>query len=119
MKNIFRIPTEYELQFMNFSDEYDIEKTVAEGHFAKIFLAKHKITQTNVILKALHKELTSIKEFIKEFHYNYQLSHHPCILSCYQVKFYLSYYHKVSICVFVYFIGSLGKVSIFYRGETS
>lgn len=71
---------------MNFSDEYDIEKTVAEGHFAKIFLTKHKITQTNVILKAVHKELTSLNQFIKEFHYNYQLSHHPCILSCYQVR---------------------------------
>ncbi|CAG9801437.1 unnamed protein product [Chironomus riparius] len=90
---LHRIPTEYELQFMNFSDEYDIEKTVAEGHFAKIFLTKHKITQTNVILKALHKELTSIKEFIKEFHYNYQLSHHPCILSCYQVKFQTNDYY--------------------------
>ncbi|KAG5675657.1 hypothetical protein PVAND_005544 [Polypedilum vanderplanki] len=86
---LHRIPntSEFELPFANFTDEYDIEKTVAEGHFAKIFLAKHKITQTSVILKALHKELTGLKEFIKEFHYNYQLSHHPYILSCYQVKF--------------------------------
>jgi serine/threonine-protein kinase SBK len=84
----FRIPptTEFELPFMSITDEYDVERTVAEGHFARIFLAKHKITQTSVILKALHKELTSLKEFVKEFHYNYQLSHHPYILSCYQVE---------------------------------
>jgi serine/threonine-protein kinase SBK len=70
---------------MNICEEYDVEKTIAEGHFAKIFLTKHRKTKTNVVLKASHKELTSMREFIKEFHYNYQLSHHPCILSCYQV----------------------------------
>lgn len=70
---------------MNFADEYDIEKTIAEGNFAKIYLTKHRITQTSVVLKAIHKELTSVRDFIKEFHYNYQLSHHPFVTSCYQV----------------------------------
>jgi serine/threonine-protein kinase SBK len=37
--------------------------------------------------------MTSEKDFIKEFHYNYQLSHHPKILSCYQVKFQTKEYY--------------------------
>lgn len=37
--------------------------------------------------------MTSEKDFVKEFHYNYQLSHHPKILSCYQVKFQTSEYY--------------------------
>lgn len=82
---IYRIPTDCELPFLNITDEYDIEKTIAEGCFAKIFLTTHKPTKSCVVLKACHTELTNVREFIKEFHYNYQLSHHPSILSCYQV----------------------------------
>jgi hypothetical protein len=37
--------------------------------------------------------MTTEKDFVKEFHYNYQLSHHPKILSCYQVKFRASEYY--------------------------
>jgi serine/threonine-protein kinase SBK len=80
-----RIPTDYDLPFVNIEDEYDIEKTIAEGFFAKIFLTYHKPTKSSIVLKACHTELTTSKEFIKEFHYNYQLSHHHNILSCYQV----------------------------------
>lgn len=81
-----RIPTDCEIPYLNIADEYDIEKTIAEGYFAKIFLTTHRPTKSCIALKACHAELTSIKDFIKEFHYNYQLSHHTGILSCYQVK---------------------------------
>lgn len=72
---------------MKIADEYDIEKVIAEGCFAKIYLTNHRPTNQMVVLKAIHAELTSLKEFIKEYHYSYQLSHHPSILSCYQVAF--------------------------------
>ncbi|XP_055599764.1 serine/threonine-protein kinase meng-po-like [Uranotaenia lowii] len=89
---LHRIP-DMDISFMNIADEYDIEKTIAEGCYAKIYLAHHRPTGTSVVLKAIHTELTSLKEFIKEFHYNYQLSHHPNILSCYQVKFQTNEYY--------------------------
>ncbi|XP_021700956.1 serine/threonine-protein kinase SBK1 [Aedes aegypti] len=89
---LHRIP-DMEIPSMNIADEYDIEKTIAEGCFAKIFLAHHRPTGTTVVLKAIHTELTTLKEFVKEFHYNYQLSHHPNILSCYQVKFQTNEYY--------------------------
>ncbi|XP_050100687.1 serine/threonine-protein kinase meng-po-like [Anopheles aquasalis] len=89
---LHRIP-DMEIPCMAIADEYDIEKMIAEGCFAKIFLAHHRPTGTTVVLKAIHTELTSLKEFIREFHYNYQLSHHPNILSCYQVKFQTKEYY--------------------------
>ncbi|XP_058121787.1 serine/threonine-protein kinase meng-po [Anopheles coustani] len=89
---LHRIP-DMEIPCMAIADEYDIEKMIAEGCFAKIYLAHHRPTGTTVVLKAIHTELTSLKEFAKEFHYNYQLSHHPNILSCYQVKFQTKEYY--------------------------
>lgn len=69
------------------TQEYDIIKHIAEGCFAKVLLVRHRPTDTKVVLKAIHTELTSFKEFLKEFHYSYQLSHHPNILSSYNVAF--------------------------------
>lgn len=81
------------MPFQNINDEYDIQQLLAEGYFAKIFLSYHRPTKTIVVLKACHIELTSKKDFMKEFHYNYQLSHVQQILSCYQVKFQTSEYY--------------------------
>lgn len=78
---------------MNFTDEYNIERTIAEGCFAKILLATHRPTNCSVVLKAVHAELTGLKDFIKEFHYSYQLSHHPNILSAYNVAFQANDYY--------------------------
>ena len=72
---------------MEISREYDVEKNIAEGCFARILLVHHRPTNTKVVLKAIHTELTTYKEFVKEYHYSYQLSHHPNILSAYQVAF--------------------------------
>ena len=83
---IHTIP-DMELSHMNFSDQYNIEKTLAEGCFARILLATHRPTNTKVVLRAVHAELTNSKDFIKEFHFNYQLSHHRNILSAYNVAF--------------------------------
>lgn len=76
-------------QFRNNSriDQYDISKVLGEGHYAKIYLATNKHTKTTVVLKAIHAELTSLKDFYREFHYSYHLSPHPNIPSTYPVAF--------------------------------
>jgi serine/threonine-protein kinase SBK len=89
---LHRIP-DIEVPSMKITEEYDIQKTIAEGCYAKILLAHHRPTNSTVVLKAIHTELTSLKEFVREFHYSYQLSHHPNILSCYQVKFQTKEYY--------------------------
>lgn len=83
---LHRIP-DLDLPEMEIESEYNIERMIAEGCFARILLVHHRPTNTQVVLKAVHVELMTFKEFVKEFHYSYQLSHHPNILSAYQVAF--------------------------------
>lgn len=83
---LHRIP-DIDIPLMEIEREYNVERLIAEGCFARILLVLHRPTNTKVVLKAVHTELTSLKEFIKEYHYSYQLSHHPNILSAYQVAF--------------------------------
>ncbi|KAK6634156.1 hypothetical protein RUM43_001772 [Polyplax serrata] len=78
---------EVELEEINLEDEYDVVKTLGEGYFAKVSLVTHKKSDTTVVLKQIHKELTSSKDFFREYHYNYHLSPHPNILSSYSVCF--------------------------------
>lgn len=69
---LHRIP-DLELPMMEIDREYNIERMIAEGCFARILLVNHRPTNTQVVLKAVHVELTSLKEFLKEYHYSYQL----------------------------------------------
>jgi serine/threonine-protein kinase SBK len=67
--------------------EYDIQGTLAEGSFARILLVTHRRTNTKLVLKAIHMELTAESEFHREYHYSYYLSPHPNILSIFPVAF--------------------------------
>lgn len=78
---------EIPLEEIKLDDEYSVERELGEGCFAKIILANHRATNTTVVLKAIHTELTSAKDFFREFHYSYHLSPHPNILSSYPVAF--------------------------------
>ena len=78
---------EVPLEEVELNQDYDIEKTLAEGSFARILLATHRRTDTRVVLKAVHRELTTQKDFFREFHYAYHLSPHPNILCSYAVAF--------------------------------
>lgn len=89
---LHRIP-DLKLPQMRVEEEYDIEKTIAEGCFAKVYLTTHRPTNSTIVLKAVHAELMTFKEFLKEYHYTYQLSHHPNIIKCYQVAFQTADYY--------------------------
>lgn len=78
---------EVALEDIKLEDEYNVDRELGEGCFARIMLATHKKTNTTVVLKAIHTELTSAKDFYREFHYSYHLSPHPNILSSYPVAF--------------------------------
>lgn len=86
ISNIHRVQ-ELVLENVEIATEYDVEKTIAEGCFARILLATNKKDKTTVVLKAVHTELTNLKDFSREFHYSYHLSPHPGILASYEVNF--------------------------------
>lgn len=75
------------MEELELSKEYEVEKSLGEGSFAKVLLATHRATRTRVVLKAVHQELTTEKDFFREFHYSYHLSPHPNILCSYAVAF--------------------------------
>jgi len=47
---------------------------VGEGWFAKTFLVEHKRTRSELVLKVVHKDSGTKKDFLREFHYSYNLS---------------------------------------------
>ncbi|KAK5642022.1 hypothetical protein RI129_008189 [Pyrocoelia pectoralis] len=78
---------EFELEKVNLADEFDILQIVGEGWFGKILLVEHKATDTEMVLKALPKPYTSLRDFYREFHYGLHLSAHKNVISTYDVAF--------------------------------
>lgn len=78
---------EFELEKVNLADEFDILQIVGEGWFGKILLVEHKATDTEMVLKALPKPYTSLKDFYREFHYGLHLGAHKNIITTYDVSF--------------------------------
>ncbi|EFA00768.1 serine/threonine-protein kinase SBK1 [Tribolium castaneum] len=78
---------EFELEKVNLAEEFDILQIVGEGWFGKILLVEHKATDTEMVLKALPKPYTSIKDFYREFHYGLHLGAHKNIITTYDVAF--------------------------------
>ncbi|KAL0271272.1 UNVERIFIED_CONTAM: hypothetical protein PYX00_008413 [Menopon gallinae] len=79
--------TEVEMEEIQLEDEYEVVKTLGEGYYAQVVLATHKKTGTTVVLKQIHRELTNVKDFFREYHYNYHLSPHPNIVCSYSECF--------------------------------
>ncbi|XP_076272316.1 serine/threonine-protein kinase meng-po-like isoform X1 [Rhynchophorus ferrugineus] len=78
---------EFELEKVNLIDEFDILQIVGEGWFGKILLVEHKATDAEMVLKALPKPYTSLKDFYREFHYGLHLGVHRNIITAYDVAF--------------------------------
>lgn len=68
-------------------EEFDILQIVGEGWFGKILLVEHKATDTEMVLKALPKPYTALKDFYREFHYGLHLGAHKHIVSAFDVAF--------------------------------
>nr|CAI5823800.1 unnamed protein product [Callosobruchus analis] len=83
-RNIHRI-REFELEKVNLVEEFDILQIVGEGWFGKILLVEHKATDTEMVLKALPKPYTALKDFYREFHYGLHLGVHKNIITAYDI----------------------------------
>lgn len=60
---------------------------MGEGWFGKILLVEHKLTDTEMILKALPKQYVSLKDFFREFHYGLYLGIHKNIVRTFNFAF--------------------------------
>lgn len=78
---------EFELEKVSLAEEFDILQIVGEGWFGKILLVEHKATDTEMVLKALPKPYTALKDFYREFHYGLHLGVHKNIITVYDVAF--------------------------------
>ncbi|XP_042231499.1 serine/threonine-protein kinase meng-po-like [Homarus americanus] len=65
---------------------YDV-KLLASGWYTKVFVARHLRADDRVVLKCVQKGTTKKEDFFREFHYNYYLSPHPCIIKSFHVPF--------------------------------
>jgi serine/threonine-protein kinase SBK len=72
---------------VSLTEDYDILQVVGEGWFAKILLAEHRVSGTEIVLKALPKVLNSAADFYREFHYSIHLSVHRNIITSVDVAF--------------------------------
>ncbi|XP_075225689.1 serine/threonine-protein kinase meng-po isoform X2 [Lycorma delicatula] len=72
---------------VNLAEEFDILQIVGEGWFGKILLVEHRITDTEMVLKALPKPYVSLKDFYREYHYGLHLSAHRNIVTTHDVAF--------------------------------
>jgi len=72
---------------VNLVEEFDILQIVGEGWFGKILLAEHRATDTEMVLKALPKPYTAIRDFYREFHYSLHLGAHRNIITTYDLAF--------------------------------
>lgn len=72
---------------VNLAEEFDILQIVGEGWFGKILLVEHKATDTEMVLKALPKPYTALKDFYREFHYGLHLGIHKNVITAYDVAF--------------------------------
>lgn len=65
----------------------DVRLLVESNSGAKVYGARRLHSGTSVVLKCMHKKNTNMKDFIREFHYNYCLSSHPNIVKCFDEAF--------------------------------
>lgn len=75
------------LQELNLEEEFNVIKTLSEGSFSKVLLARQHGGGERMVLKAIHCEATSAEDFSRELNYNYFLSPHPNIVTSYNVAF--------------------------------
>ncbi|TRY77392.1 hypothetical protein TCAL_00140 [Tigriopus californicus] len=67
--------------------EYDIVQTIGEGWFSRVYLAEHRETRQEIVLKAINSKTVSVDDFWREYQHSYLLSAHPNVLTIFDVVF--------------------------------
>lgn len=77
---------------VDFEREYDVIQKIGEGWFSKVYLAEHRQTRLEVVLKAVDcggcsDRVIDPQDFLREYHNSYLLSSHAHVVTVYDVIF--------------------------------
>lgn len=78
---------EIKIKQVDLRREYDVIQLIGEGWFSRVYLAEHRTTRDEVVLKAINSNLVSAEEFVREFQSSAQLWPHKNILKVYDAVF--------------------------------
>ena len=72
----------------DFENDYDVVQKIGEGWFSKVYLAEHRQTRQEVVLKAVDcGQDRDSQDFLREYHNTYLLSSHANVVTVYDVIF--------------------------------
>ena len=77
--------------------EYDLVQLIGEGWFSRVYLAEHRHTRDEVVLKAINSNLVTADEFCREYHSSAQLWPHKNILKVYDAVFQCDGYYMFAM----------------------
>ena len=78
---------------MDIDKDYDIVQKIGEGWFSRVYLAEHRSTRQEIVLKAINSKTVSADEFLREYRNSYLLSAHNHVLNVFDVVFQANGYY--------------------------
>jgi len=88
---------EIKIKQVNIHAEYDLVQLIGEGWFSRVYLAEHRHTRDEVVLKAINSNLVTADEFCREYHSSTQLYPHKNILKVYDAVFQCDGYYMFAM----------------------
>ena len=70
----------YVLCQVDIHSEYDLVQLIGEGWYSRVYLAEHRTTRDEVVLKAINSNLVTADEFCREYQSSINLWPHKNIL---------------------------------------
>merc|ERR1711892_1358177 len=88
---------EIKIKQVNIHAEYDLVQLIGEGWFSRVYLAEHRKTRDEVVLKAINSNVVTADEFCREYHSSAQLWPHKNILKVYDAVFQCDGYYMFAM----------------------
>jgi len=78
---------EIRIKQVDIHSEYDLVQLIGEGWYSRVYLAEHRTTRDEVVLKAINSNLVTADEFCREYQSSINLWPHKNILKVYDAVF--------------------------------
>merc|ERR1719300_1658983 len=88
---------ELKIKQVNIHAEFDLVQLIGEGWFSRVYLAEHRNTRDEVVLKAINSNLVTADEFCREYQSSTMLWPHKNILKVYDAVFQCDGYYMFAM----------------------